>query len=308
MLFTPTAGHDENLFGFIAQRWHAWKSRQDSLGGLEGCGAEMARVAHDLSLTTGELRSLARKGAGAADLLYRRMAAMALSRDVIVRAEPKVMQDMQKTCSLCESKKRCRHDFALGAESSAWRAYCPNDDTLSALASQTIGLPRGNGPARRSAVVADDDQRGRYATALGLLFIGLAWLVLLAAPPAGLRLDRGAITEPEAGNARAVPAVTCLDASCLSVEQLAAMQELKAIQAQGWLAATADQVASLPPASLLVQRVHASEALACTKLGGTTYYGMMFQDGCSRGGLGAARLSGFGECRPMSAGGACFLP
>src|SRR6202162_2675172 len=165
MLSTPTAGHDENLLSFIAQRWHAWKSSQDSLAGLEGCGrAEMARVAHDLSLTTGELRSLAGKGADAVDLLYRRMAAMGLKRDGVARAEPKVMLDMQKTCSLCESKKRCRHDFAHGAESSAWRAYCPNDDTLGALPSQAIG-PRAR-PAARSAMIADDDQRGRAASFL----------------------------------------------------------------------------------------------------------------------------------------------
>jgi len=307
MLFTPTAGHDENLFGFIAQRWHAWKSRQDGLGGLECCGAEIARVARDLSLSTGELRSLAGKGADAADLLYRRMAGMALSRDAVARAEPKVMQDMQKTCSLCDSKKRCRHDFAQGSESSAWQAYCPNEDTLSALASQTSGPPH-RVPAARSAVIAEDDRRGHYASALGLLFIGLAWLILLGAPPAGLRLDRGAIMDSQAVNGRSAPAVTCLDASCLSVEQLVAVQELKAIQAQGWLAATADQAAALTPASLIVEGVQAGEALACAKLGGTTYYGLMFQSGCSRGGLAAAKLSGFGACRPMSAGGACFLP
>ncbi len=308
MLFAPTAGHDENLFSFIAQRWQAWKSRQDSLAGLESCGrTEVDRIARDLSLTTNELRTLAGKGADAASLLYRRMADMGLDRAELARAEPTVMWDMQKTCSLCESKKRCRHDLAQGAESSAWHAYCPNDDTLSALASETIGTTRRIRPAARAAMIAEDDQRGRYASLLGLLFIGLAWLVLLGAPPAGLRLDRGAGWAPDAARAILAPAVTCLDASCLSADQLAAVNGLKAIQARGWIAATPDQVAAVTPVSLIVQRVRTGEALACTKQGGTTYYGLMYQGGCSQGGLEAAKLDGYRECRSMSGGGSCLL-
>jgi hypothetical protein len=318
MLFTSTAGHHESLFGTIAQRWREWKSTQDSLARLESCGRnEVARIAQDLALTTTELRSLAGKGADAANLLYRRMANIGLDRAELARQEPMVLWDMQKNCSLCASKKRCRNDFDAGAQTSAWQAYCPNDDTLGALALQTVGAAnRGHAGTQRAmagTAIADDDHRGRLASLLGLLLVGLAWLILLGAPPAGLRFDHQATSAPDRAtsapdlaNVMSAPPVTCLDASCLSAAQQAALRDLRTVQTQGLIASTPDQIASLPAASLIAQEVHAGEALACARQGGTTHYGLMFQNGCNQGSLEAARLDGYDECRPMSGGGVCF--
>src|SRR3974390_3040275 len=135
MQLTPTADRDGGLIGLLVQRWQAWKEGRDSLAGLEVCGGgEVARIAHYLSLTPRELRTLAGKGPHAADLLYRRMADLGLDRDALASREPTTLREMQRDCSLCGSKARCRHDLARGAPQSAWHPYCPNDQVLHALA------------------------------------------------------------------------------------------------------------------------------------------------------------------------------
>src|SRR6266581_2171192 len=104
MPYTPTAHQDQNLLGALAQRWQAWRNRREALAALESCGTgEVARIAHDLSLTTGELSALAGRGTDSANLLYRRMAQLGLERKTIACREPKTLWDMQKTCSLCDS-------------------------------------------------------------------------------------------------------------------------------------------------------------------------------------------------------------
>lgn len=307
MLLTPTAGHHDGLISLLAQRWHAWKERHDSLAGLESCGhGEVARIAHDLSLSTGELRSLASKGPDSADLVYRRMADLGLDRDEIARSEARTIWDLQKNCSLCASKGRCRHDFARGAEASAWHAYCPNDDTLSALAAAGTHNARPGAP--RAAHVIDE-RRGTYASLLGLLLVTLAWLVLLAAPPVGVHSNLRRLAPIATSEATAMPApsLSCLDTSCLSAQQQSALRDLRAVLAQGWIASSTDQIASLPRLAAVAQAVHTGESLACTRQGGTTHYGFMFQGGCRTGATEAAKLDGYNECRPMAGGGVCLL-
>ncbi len=305
MQLTPTAGRHEGLFSLLMQRWQAWAERRDSLAGLETCGrGEVARVAHDLSLTPNELRALARKGPDAASLLYRRMADLGLDRDALARAEPRMLRDMQKECSLCGSKGRCRHDRARGADPSAWHDYCPNDDALGALMAGGAHRARA---AASAAAVAEDDERGWHATLLGLLFIGLAWVILLSGHHPGARRHSNPAIPPAASPAPKRAALTCLDASCLDAQQLAALRDVRAFQSQGWVASSAEQRATVRETSLTAHGVRAGEAAACARQGGTTYYGFLFQSGCSEGGSVAARLEGYNECRPMAGGGACLL-
>jgi hypothetical protein len=304
MLFMPTA--DESFANMLVRRWHAWKERRDNLAALESCGrGEAGRMAHDLSLSTGELRSLARRGTDAADLLYRRMDGLALDRDAIEHREPLALRDMQRICSLCDDKRRCRRDFARGADASAWHSYCPNDDTLDALA-DGAGAASGIRTRAASGAVAAGDRRGRRATLLGLLFITLAWVALFAPPGVGPHSSVRRLA-PIAPPAAAAPTVDCLDASCLSAPQQSALRHLRTVQTQGWIASSAEEIAALPRATMLAQGVQAGEALACGRVGGTTYHGFMFQSGCSAGGIEAARLEGFKECRPMAGGGVCLL-
>jgi len=310
MLFIPTADHHHD--GFVTQlvqRWHAWREQRNSLAALDTCGrGEVARIAHDLSLSPGELRALANKGPDSADPLYRRMDVLGLDRNSIAHGDQRALWDMQKSCSLCVAKGRCRHDFARGAAASAWQSYCPNDDTLNTLvAGGAHRIRRGSTSIRAAAI--DHRQRGLYGSMLGLLLVSLAWLILLAAPPATQHsnLRRLAPISPAEAVAPPQSAVNCLDTSCLSVEQQSALRDLRAVQTQGWIATSANEIASLPRIATLAQGVQSGEALTCRRAGGTTYYGFMFQNGCSAGGNEAAGVHGFRECRPMAGGGVCLL-
>ncbi len=310
MLFTPTADHPQDGFlSHLVARWHDWKERRDSVAALESCGrGEVARIAHDLSLSPGELRSLARKGHDSADQLYRRMDQLGLDGDSISQSNPRAMWEMQRACSLCVSKGRCRHDFARGAAAAAWHPYCPNDDMLGALVAGGAHLARRGSTSVR-ALAIDDDRRALTGSLLGLLLVTLAWLVLLALPPATQHsnLRRLAPVMPHEAVSAPAAAIDCLDASCLTAQQQSALDDLRAVQQQGWIASSADQIASLPRIATLAQDVQSGEALACRRVGGSTYYGFMFQSGCSIGGTEAAKLDGFKECRPMAGGGACML-
>lgn len=307
MLFTPTADHENGFISLLVQRWHAWRARRDSLSALDSCGSvEVARIARDLSLSPGELRSLAAKEPNSADLVYRRMHQLGLDYDSIARVDQKTLRDMQKTCSLCDRKGRCRQDLACGAPASAWHSYCPNDDVLSALATGGATNARLH---KASTWRGDEDRHGLPVLVLGLLLVILASLALLGAPPANRYRDLPGHTPvvPLETVTAPVAAIDCLDASCLSAQQASALHDLRTIQAQGWIASSVDQLASLPRISSIIQEVQAGEALACTRAGGATYYGLMFQPGCTRGGTEAAKLEGFKECRPMSASGVCLL-
>ena len=101
---------------------------------LAACDSdEIARIAHDVGLSSGELRQMARRGPDAAQQLLERLAVLHLDASAIVKKEPAVMRDMQRLCSNCFDKKRCQRDLVLSPNSPAWHHYCPNADTIDDL-------------------------------------------------------------------------------------------------------------------------------------------------------------------------------
>jgi hypothetical protein len=114
----------------VSDRWAEWRARRARVAELAGCGTAEA-IARDLHLPAGELKLLAGRGAGSADLLYVRLAALGMSPERIQVTMPEVMRDMQRCCSGCTEKERCAHE--LDNVPGAPMAYCPNSDTLDAL-------------------------------------------------------------------------------------------------------------------------------------------------------------------------------
>ena len=83
---------------------------------------------------TGDIfRALAAKWPGSSDLLSKRMQQINLDATGIARVEPDVIRDLQRVCSFCASRGKCRHDLADDPGSSTWRDYCPNVPTFDAL-------------------------------------------------------------------------------------------------------------------------------------------------------------------------------
>jgi hypothetical protein len=96
-------------------------------------GEDLARIAGDIGVSIPELRTLAGKPPDAADLLYHRMRVLHLDPDETGRAEPAVLRDLQRLCSMCESRGRCEWDLSEQSADSNWQDYCPNSMTLRGL-------------------------------------------------------------------------------------------------------------------------------------------------------------------------------
>lgn len=121
-----------SFIAIVSDRWAGWRARRAQLAELAGCGgAEIDRMARDLHLAADELKLLAGRDAGSADLLYTRLASLGMSAEKIQFAMPEVMRDLQRCCSGCAEKERCAHE--LENVPGAPAAYCPNSDTLDAL-------------------------------------------------------------------------------------------------------------------------------------------------------------------------------
>jgi hypothetical protein len=90
-------------------------------------------MAKDVGVSASELRTVARFGPEAADLLLRRMAALDLARNEVAQTEPATFQDLQRVCTMCESHRRCARNFARDSADPDWKDYCPNAATLIAL-------------------------------------------------------------------------------------------------------------------------------------------------------------------------------
>ena len=101
---------------------------------LDGfAGYEIERMARDVNLSPHELRRMLRLGPDAAKLLLDRMAALHLDPKALANSYPGIMRDLQRACSDCTSKKRCRRDLADDRDNPVWRQYCPNVMTLDAV-------------------------------------------------------------------------------------------------------------------------------------------------------------------------------
>jgi hypothetical protein len=123
-----------NVASQFVRWWQGWRARRRTTSELGCCAREdVERMAHDVGVDRAELCILAGKWPESAELLTRRMDQLALdpanSRDV----EPQVVRDLQRVCSLCASKRKCRHDLASHPSDARWRDYCPNVVTLDAL-------------------------------------------------------------------------------------------------------------------------------------------------------------------------------
>jgi len=125
---------NQTLGGIISAWWRNWKQGRATLLEIDGLeSGERSRVARDIGVTSSELQTLAGKWPDSTDLLSQRLASLQLSEDAVAQAEPGVLRDLQRVCTLCNEKQRCGHDIDCDPANPQWRAYCPNAETLDAL-------------------------------------------------------------------------------------------------------------------------------------------------------------------------------
>lgn len=94
---------------------------------------EVARIAHDLNVTPGELSSLVGKGPGSASLLYKMLAALGVDRENKNLNDPRMIRDLERLCFACDHKTRCAHELDVGSAKERYREFCPNAYTLDVL-------------------------------------------------------------------------------------------------------------------------------------------------------------------------------
>ncbi len=94
--------------------------------------SEVGEIAREMNLSVGELQQLERHGAQAS-LMPQRLAQEGVD-PVVVQAEwPSVWRDLQRVCTLCDSKDVCQNELDLAPEAPDWQRYCPNVGTINAL-------------------------------------------------------------------------------------------------------------------------------------------------------------------------------
>jgi hypothetical protein len=121
------------LFVEIAKSFWA---RRASVNEIDACNPlEVARVAQELGISATDLRALASRDETAAELLYRRLEALRIDPASV---DPALMRDLQRCCSICDSKALCAHELEDKPKRASWPKYCPNEDTIAALTTNDI--------------------------------------------------------------------------------------------------------------------------------------------------------------------------
>jgi len=126
---------DASLWTWIAEWWQAKNLRRAAISEMNNLDPAVASsISHDLGTSVTELRALAGKWPDASpELLTRRLQALDLNPADLSREDPATARDLAVHCSLCADQTRCRHDLDRNPDDPAWREYCVNTVTLTAL-------------------------------------------------------------------------------------------------------------------------------------------------------------------------------
>jgi hypothetical protein len=115
----------------LVDAWARFRERLAGAAELDSIDAvEVDRIARDLSLPRSVLRGLAARGSDAADRLRCRLAANGLSRNDFHGGDAAVLRDLERSCAVCDEKRRCGRDLARSAHEARWPDYCLNAATL----------------------------------------------------------------------------------------------------------------------------------------------------------------------------------
>jgi hypothetical protein len=125
----------DNVITPLAEWWRRHAIMKENVTDIDALGPEeMARMAQDIGIAPGDLRELAHHCSDAADLLEKRLGALGLTSAALVKTAPAELRDMERLCTLCQTKGRCARDLAADPDDPAWRQYCLNEQTLVSLA------------------------------------------------------------------------------------------------------------------------------------------------------------------------------
>ncbi len=91
------------------------------------------RIASDLRIVPDDLEELVRHGHHAADELPKMLEQLGIDAERLEQAQPLLLRDMERVCSLCHQKGQCDRDLANGTAAENYYDYCDNASTLESL-------------------------------------------------------------------------------------------------------------------------------------------------------------------------------
>lgn len=126
-----SASKPSGILNSLTDAWTRYRKRRAAISELQALGHnELERMVQDAGVTFSDLLRLARQSGDSASLLYRRLENAGIDFRKLDQA---VMRDMQRCCTLCESKSQCAHELESQSKAANWPDYCPNRQTLEAL-------------------------------------------------------------------------------------------------------------------------------------------------------------------------------
>jgi uncharacterized protein YjiS (DUF1127 family) len=115
----------------LHEAWARYRKRRAAVAELQALGHnELERMVQDAGVTFSDLLALARQNGDSASLLYRRLEQAGIDLKQLDQA---VLRDMQRCCTLCDSKSQCAHEMDDQPKKANWPDYCPNRQTIEAL-------------------------------------------------------------------------------------------------------------------------------------------------------------------------------
>ncbi|MCK1738075.1 hypothetical protein IVA79_29805 [Bradyrhizobium sp. 138] len=95
--------------------------------------ADFDRIASDLRIAPDDLEELVRHGKHAADELAKMLEQLGINAEGLGRAQPLLLRDLERVCSLCNHKGQCDRELAAGTAAENYHGFCANASTLESL-------------------------------------------------------------------------------------------------------------------------------------------------------------------------------
>jgi uncharacterized protein YjiS (DUF1127 family) len=118
-----------DLFG----DWLKQRRELNELAQYAADPGELELLARDLNVTPADLEMLVRQGSQGGNELSYTLTALGIDEAALWRAEPALLRDMERVCSLCTHRRRCHEELTAGTAATNYVEYCENADTIDTL-------------------------------------------------------------------------------------------------------------------------------------------------------------------------------
>jgi hypothetical protein len=129
-----TASRPYPIVQDLIESFAAWLKHRRELNEMRQLDrTDFDRIANDLRIAPEDLEELVRHGRHSADELPKMLEQLGIDEQRLGQAQPLLLRDMERVCSLCRHKPQCDRDLADGTAAENYHGYCGNAATLEAL-------------------------------------------------------------------------------------------------------------------------------------------------------------------------------